>query len=149
MTDMTEKTKQPPIIGKYSAFPEKSAMHAAKPPRESEPVSPIKRRAGETLNSKYASKAPTSAKASVGNPSFPVCNTIKIPNVPKKGTLTPAASPSSPSVKLTAFTVAIKTNTAIGNIHAPTSKDAPKKGICKEVSPALTQYTPAKIAIAV
>ena len=105
---MTERTKQAPIISTYNAFPEKSAIQPTKPPKDNEPVSPIKTDAGYTLNNKYPNKAPVNEKATTDNDCAPPCSKIKIPKAAKNGTQVPAASPSNPSVKLTAFTVAKK-----------------------------------------
>ena len=144
---MTEKTKHAPTMGKYNALPENSVIDAANPPKESEPVSPIKTYAGETLNKRYATKAPIKANESIGNPVVSSCKRIKTPKTPKYGALTPAASPSKPSVKFTALTVAINTKIAKGTIHVPTSHDLLRKGKWSTVKPSFIQYTPAKTAI--
>ena len=128
ITDMTESTNIIPTVTIYSAFPVKVAIQETKPPRASEPVSPIKTLAGGALNSKYAINAPTSAKHTVAWDSLSPSKQIIMPKTRKKGILTPEASPSNPSVKFTAFTVAKNTNITNGINQPPSSIFAPKKG---------------------
>ena len=103
---MTENTKVIPIVRIYKAFPVNSPIHAAKPPKDKEPVSPINTRAGDTLNNKYADSAPPKQKAIVDKLPSPFCKNIKTPKARKNGIHADAAKPSSPSVRLTALTVA-------------------------------------------
>ena len=53
---MTEKTKHIPNIRIYSALPLNTAIAAAKPPSDNEPVSPINTDAGEILNGKKCAR---------------------------------------------------------------------------------------------
>ena len=117
ITDITESTNITPTIAIYKALPVNTAIQEAKPPRASEPVSPMNTEAGGTLKTRYAQSAPTSAKARVACEAFSPSNRIRIPRVKKKGTLTPDASPSKPSVRLTALTVARNTNAEKGITH--------------------------------
>ena len=64
---------------------------------------------------------------------------IKLTQVRKNGTLVPAANPSSPSVKFTAFTDPKKTNNAKGIIHHPKSSSTLKKGTLSVVNSARKQ----------
>jgi len=71
-------------------------------PKNIEPVSPIKILAGLKLKGKNPKHAPMTAKATKamsGLPSFKQINTIETEAME----LTPAANPSSPSMKLTAL----------------------------------------------
>ena len=124
---MTENKKHIPKSGTYSAFPENSVNAEAKPPRAKEPVSPIKTAAGETLKSRYASNAPARQKDKIASPSFPLSLQIKMPKKIKNGMLAPAAKPSKPSVKFTAFTVPKNTNTDNGKIQLPIAIDRLRK----------------------
>ena len=138
MTDMTESTKVIPITAKYKPFPVNATMLAAKPPNAKEPVSPMKTDAGETLKKRYAKSAPTRQKETVDIFLFPPCKRINKPMQRKYGTHEPAASPSKPSVKLTAFTVAKKRKNVKGNAHTPISMLLFVKGMCSEVNSART-----------
>lgn len=53
--------------------------------------------------------------------------------------LTEAASPSSPSVRLTQFVAATNTNAASGIIHAPMSTEMRVNGMFSTVSPSCQQ----------
>ena len=143
MTVMTETTNIIPTIGAYRALPENTAAHAAKPPRESEPVSPINAEAGKALNSKKPQIAAASTKQRRASgffapfsDEFALCNAIITPNERKYAALAPLAKPSSPSVRLTALTSATKTNAAKGIIHARKFTEFFVKGIRQNVSPA-------------
>ena len=133
---MTEKTKHIPKTGTYKVFPLNTHIHEAKPPNASDPVSPINTEAGCTLNNKYASKLPIKQKDVNTKLDEPFCKSITTPISPKKGTLVPAASPSNPSVKLTAFTVAKNTKTVTGIIHQEIEKALFTKGRYNRVIPA-------------
>lgn len=69
------------------------------------PVSPIKTEAGGKLKTRNANNAPTNKKAVNALPMFPKRSAIP-PIVIKAIVETPPAKPSSPSIKLIAFTIA-------------------------------------------
>ena len=54
MTDAPDKINTTPTVAIYNRLPLKSAIQDAKPPKESEPVSPIKMLAGFELKQRYA-----------------------------------------------------------------------------------------------
>ena len=135
MTVMTETTKTKPKIGINNPFPENIAILAAKPPSASDPVSPINTEAGDTLKIKYANKAPTKQKDKTDKDVSPFCKRSTLPKEAKKGTHEPAANPSNPSVKFTAFTVAKNTKTEKGIIPNPISHFVLKKGTFTFVKP--------------
>lgn len=100
--------------------------------------------AGEALKSRYAASAPHRQNASIAREDEPPHRSTMIPMLRKKGTQVPAASPSSPSVRLTQLTAERNTNTASGNIHHPMSKLLFQKGTCRTVSPGAHAVQPGK-----
>ncbi len=133
MTDIPEITNIIPSSGIYSEFPEKTETHEMKPPRASEPVSPINTAALLVLNMRNAATAPTPIKQS--KPVSEPRNASIIPIISRYAQLVPPASPSSPSVRFTQLTVAIKINTTRGIIPQPISTEILEKGIFSAVLP--------------
>ena len=95
-----------------------NAMAATYPPSANEPVSPINTFAGYELNPKNPKQAPAVAAASIATSEFDIdtANSTKKHDTIK---VTPDASPSSPSVKFTAFTVPIMNIIINGIYHIP------------------------------
>ena len=70
-------------------------------------------------------------------PASPERRKVSAARAAKYQKLTDAASPSSPSVRLTQLVVATKAKAASGTIQTPTSADPPSSGRCSSVSPAV------------
>src|SRR5699024_6432337 len=125
--------------GRRRTFPEKRERAAAKPPRASEPVSPMKTLARPTLNTRYAASAPARQKESTSSPPPCPSSDNSTPKKRKKTAETEPASPSSPSVRLTQLTVARKTKIPSGTMPQERSIICFVKGRYTLVAPAYRQ----------
>src|SRR3990167_4202149 len=118
MTDADSSTNTKPTMGKTKTELVKKATMAKVKPNDMAPVSPIKKRAGNTLNHKNANKAPMIVAINIASSIRPWTKAIT-PKAKKQNAKTPPASPSSPSVSLTEKDVATATKINSGIYQAP------------------------------
>ena len=115
---MVSITNTNPIKISNNSCLDKIAIVPIVAPRQSDPVSPINIFAGLALKTKNPNIPPTNIKQNNPISKYPYNNPVLyriIPKVVIEITERPPASPSNPSVKLTALELATKTN----NINNP------------------------------
>ena len=112
ITESVSTTNRPATMGKSSCVFVARERVANPVPIAKDPVSPIKICAGAEFHHKKPKQAPaiaaeTTAKSKACgtsyNSGYRNCQNEMTPNAPKQKTPAPAANPSKPSVKLTAF----------------------------------------------
>ncbi len=137
MTDIPEQTNIIPTTRIYSRLPLNAETAETNPPSPSEPVSPIKTEALFVLKRRYPASTPhkTRLRYASGISSRPESRKMSGASAAKYQKLTDAASPSSPSVRLTQLVAATKANAASGIIQTPMSNESRVNGICRTVRP--------------
>ena len=123
-----------PTMGIYSSIPLTTAAAATKPPKASEPVSPMNTFAGYTLNIRKPSKAPITAAEQSIKPLSANLSPMHMKNAAATA-VTDEHKPSRPSVKLTPLSVPSTTNTTkgtkahMGSLMPSACSGLPVKGI--------------------
>ena len=108
MTERASMTKTPPTITSKNSVFVITATAANAPPKASDPVSPIKTLAGCALYRKKPRQAPASAAQKIARCGLPKYMAITA-YASAATVVVPAAKPSRPSVRLTAFVVPTST----------------------------------------
>src|SRR4051794_20962519 len=102
-TDSASITKMPPIINSSTSVLVRTASAAIAPPRPSEPVSPMKTPAGNELNQRKPTQAPTRQADSNARSRWPFVMNVIAVKASSTIAQQPAARPSRPSVRFTPF----------------------------------------------
>ncbi len=136
MTETVSATNTAPTSTSSSCVPVAVATAASRPPRASEPVSPMKMRAGGALCHRKPAQPPSVAAHTIARlsgsrsdvqpnaPGLRNCQNATRTYAPNTSAEVPAARPSRPSVRLTALeTPDSRTNIHTTNTTTPTSTD--------------------------
>src|SRR3989344_5525469 len=126
MTESDSSTNTEPMTGSSRAVSVSMATMPKVTPKAMAPVSPMKNRAGLTLNQRKAAKAPAIAPQKAAKSVCPLAKAMAAKAL-KLAKRTPPAKPSRPSVSLTENDVATITKTKNSGYQTP-SETSPTKG---------------------